>query len=96
MPETTARLLVLDKIDSLSKDLTVKVGESAIYGALTISVQSCLVRPPNQPADATAFLVIDDSHKDEPGVRGWTLANEPWLSMLQNPVYDVWVVGCQQ
>ncbi len=95
MPETTARLLVLNKIDSLSEDLTVKVGESASYGALTITVQSCLVRPPDQPANATAFLVINDTHKDEPGFRGWTMANEPSLSMLQNPVYDVWVVGCQ-
>ncbi len=95
VPETTARLIVLNKIDALSKDLTVKVGQSASYGPLTITVQSCLVRPPDQPANATAFLVINDSHNDEPGFRGWTLANDPWLSMLQNPVYDVWVAGCQ-
>jgi hypothetical protein len=95
VPETEARLVVLNKIDSLHKDLTVKVGESASYGALTITVQSCLVRPPSQPGDATAFLVISDSQKDEPGFRGWSLADEPWLSTLQNPVYDVWVVGCQ-
>jgi hypothetical protein len=95
VPAKTARLVVLDKIDSLSKDLTVEVGQSASYGALTITVQSCMVRPPTQPPNATAFLVISDSHKDEPGFRGWSLANQPWLSMLQNPVYDVWVVGCQ-
>jgi len=87
--------VVLDKIDSLSKDLTVAVGQSATYGALTITVQSCMVRPRDQPANATAFLVINDSHTDEPGFRGWTLKNEPWLSMLQNPVYDVWVMGCE-
>jgi len=95
VPAKAARLVVLDKIDSLSKDLTVSVGQSASYGALTITVQSCMVRPPTQPANATAFLVISDNHKDEPGFRGWTLANDPWLSMLQNPVYDVWVMGCQ-
>lgn len=95
VPAKAARLVVLDKIDSLSKDMTVNVGQSASYGALTITVQSCMVRPPNQPANATAFLVVGDSHKDEPGFRGWTLANKPWLSMLQNPVYDVWVIGCQ-
>jgi hypothetical protein len=93
--EKAARLVVLDKIDSLSKDLTVAVGQSATYGALTITVQSCMVRPRDQPANATAFLVINDSHTDEPGFRGWTLKNEPWLSMLQNPVYDVWVMGCE-
>jgi hypothetical protein len=86
---------VLDKIDSLTRELTVKVGQLATYGALTIGVQACVVRPPDQPADSAAFLVISDSHKDEPGFRGWSLANEPWLSMLQNPIYDVRVIGCE-
>jgi hypothetical protein len=94
VPESAVRLLVLNKVDSVTKDLTVKVGQSATYGALTISVQSCLVRPPDQPADATAYLVISDSNKNQPGFQGWTLANEPWLSMLQNPVYDVRITGC--
>ena len=84
-----AQIQVLDKIDALAKDLSVKVGQSVSYGALTIGVQSCVVRPPDQPADAAAFLVITDSHKGEPGFRGWSLAHEPWLSMLQNPIYNV-------
>lgn len=94
VPGGAARLQVLDKIDSTSKDLTVPVGQSATYGALTIGVQSCVVRPPDQPPDAAAYLVITDSHKDEPGFTGWSLANEPWVSMLQNPIYDVTLMGC--
>jgi hypothetical protein len=94
VPGGAARLQVLDKIDSTSKDLTVPVGQSTTYGALTIGVQSCVVRPPDQPPDAAAYLVITDSHKDEPGFTGWSLANEPWVSMLQNPIYDVTVMGC--
>ncbi len=94
IPQASVHIQVLDKIDALAKDLSVKVGQSVSYGALTIGVQSCVVRPPDQPADAAAFLVITDSHKGEPGFRGWSLAHEPWLSMLQNPIYDVRVVGC--
>ena len=29
------------------------------------------------------------------GFRGWMLANNPSLSMLQHPIYDVRVVGCR-
>ena len=94
VPQASVQIQVLDKIDALAKDLSVKVGQSVSYGALTIGVQSCVVRPPDQPADAAAFLVITDSHKGEPGFRGWSLAHEPWLSMLQNPIYNVRVVGC--
>ncbi|HSU06815.1 MAG TPA: DUF2155 domain-containing protein [Acetobacteraceae bacterium] len=94
VPAAVAQLQVLDKIDSVAKELSVNVGQSVTFGALTIGVQACVVRPPTQPADAAAFLVIADSHKGEPGFRGWSLANEPWLSMLQNPIYDVRVVGC--
>ncbi len=94
VPGGAARIQVLNKIDAIAKELSIPVGQSATYGALTIGVQSCVVRPPSQPSDAAAYLVITDSHKNEPGFTGWSLANEPWLSMLQNPIYDVTVVGC--
>lgn len=94
VPGGAARIQVLDKIDAIAKEFTVPVGQSTTFGALTIAVRSCLVRPPDQPPDAAAYLVITDSHKDEPGFTGWTLANEPWVSMLQNPIYDVTVMGC--
>lgn len=90
----SAELIVLDKVEGMRRPLTLAVGQSAVVGSLSVMVKACLVRPPTQPADAAAFLVITDSHKDESGFKGWTLANEPWLSELQNPEYDVWVQGC--
>lgn len=94
VPQTGAVLRVLNKIDARSRDVTVKVGQTADVGSLSIKVQACDVRPPDQPADAAAFLVISEGHKDEAGFQGWTLADEPWVSMLQNPVYNVRVMGC--
>jgi hypothetical protein len=90
----SADLVVLDKVEGTRQPLTVAVGKSAEVGSLSIAVKACLVRPSTQPADAAAFLLITDSHKDESGFQGWTLAHEPWLSELQNPQYDVWVRGC--
>ena len=94
LPGNTAELQVLNKIDAARQNLTVKVGQTADYGSLSIKVQACVIRPPDQPANAAAFLVISDSLKGEPGFTGWSLANEPWVAMLQNPVYNVRVVGC--
>ncbi|MBV8456787.1 MAG: DUF2155 domain-containing protein [Acetobacteraceae bacterium] len=94
VPQTSAVIRVLNKVDAISRDVTVKVGQTADVGSLSIKVQACVARPPDQPADAAAFLVISDGHKDEAGFQGWSLADEPWVSMLQNPVYNVRVVGC--
>jgi hypothetical protein len=95
LPQASATLQVLDKGNAQNGVLTVKVGQSAQFGSLTIQVQSCQIRPLNQPQDATAYLTITDSHADQPGFHGWILANNPSLSMLQHPIYDVRVVGCR-
>jgi hypothetical protein len=95
LSQTSAMLQVLDKLNAQNAVLTVKVGQSTQFGSLTIQVQSCQVRPLNQPQDATAYLTITDSHADQPGFRGWMLANNPSLSMLQHPIYDVRVTGCR-
>ena len=87
-------LQVLDKVNAASKTLTVKVGQSASYGSLRIQVQACVIRPPDQPQDAAAALTITDTNPDQPGFQGWMLKNEPFLSMLQSPSYDVRVEGC--
>ena len=86
---------MLDKVNAQSARLTVKVGQETQFGSLSIQVQACDVRPPDQPQDAAAYLTITDSRADAPGFRGWMLADNPSLSMLQHPIYDVRVVGCK-
>jgi hypothetical protein len=95
LPQNTAQLQVLDKVNAQNALLTVKVGQEAQFGSLNIQVQACNNHPPDQPQDSAAFLTITDSHADAPGFRGWMLANNPSLSMLQHPIYDVRVVGCR-
>jgi hypothetical protein len=94
VPGGSARLQALDKVSAQATMLTVKVGEPATFGSLTISVKACVIRPPDQPADAAAYLDVTDSHPDSPGFNGWMLANEPSVSMMQNPIYDLRVAGC--
>jgi hypothetical protein len=94
LPRGTAEVQALDKVNARNTTLSVKVGQSATFGSLTIKVQACMVRPPDQPQDAAAFLVITDSHEGQPGFSGWMVAAAPSASMLQNPIYDIRVTGC--
>jgi hypothetical protein len=95
VPQGSAQLQILDKVNAQNALLTVKVGQAAQFGSLSIEVKACDVHPPDQPQDSAAYLTITDSHADAPGFRGWMLANNPSLSMLQHPIYDVRVVGCK-
>jgi hypothetical protein len=94
LPAGIVKLQALDKVNAQTTALTIKVGQSAAFGSLTILVKACVVRPTDQPADAAAFLAVVDSHPDSAGFDGWMLANEPSASMMQNPVYDLRVSGC--
>ena len=95
LPRATAELRVLDKVRAQPSTLNIKTGTSATSGSLTITVRGCFVRPPDQPADATAYLDIQDSHPTGTGFRGWMLANAPALNQMQHPIYDVRVVACR-
>jgi hypothetical protein len=94
LPAQTAKLQALDKVNAQATPLTIKVGQSAALGSLTITVKACVVRPSDQPADAAAFLDVTDSHADSPGFKGWMLQTEPAVSMMQHPIYDLRVMGC--
>jgi hypothetical protein len=91
----TADLKALDKVSTRVTDLSVRVGQSVNFGSLTITVRACMVRPPDQAADATAWLDVTDSHPDMPQFHAWMVLSAPMVSMLQHPVYDVRLAGCR-
>ena len=90
----TATLQALDKVNAHYDTLTVKVGQTGHFGSLDIAVRGCFVRSSDQPADATAFLVIRDQRADGPAFSGWMVRSAPSMSMLAHAIYDVRVTGC--
>ncbi len=94
-PRNTAELLLLDKIRAQPSTLQVKVGQSATFGTLTISVKGCAARPPDLPQDYAAFLEVTDSRPSGAVFRGWMLANTPSVSQLEHPIYDLRLVACR-
>lgn len=90
-------LRALDKVTARTQTFEVPVGQQFNFGAMTIAVRACRARPPLEPADAAAFLQIIEQKPGEPLVArfsGWMFSSSPSLSALEHPVYDVWVVGC--
>ena len=94
LPRTGFDLLVLDKITTRTTALSGRVGDTLHAGAITIAVRACDVHPPDEPQDATAFLVITDDRTQASLFSGWMFQNAPSLSMLEHPVYDVRLTGC--
>ena len=89
-----AEVQALDKITARVTPLTVRVGQSVTFGSLSIYVRACLVRPPEQAADAAMFLDITDQHEGAPQFHGWMVMSAPGIAMLEHPVYDIRPTAC--
>ncbi len=95
---STAELALLDKVTARTRTMEVPVGGHAEFGTLSLSVERCMRRPPDEPADSAAWIVVTDAHAaagSPPAFRGWMFAASPALNPLQHPVYDVRVLGCK-
>ncbi len=95
VPKATADIVLLDKIRAQPSNVAVKVGDSTAFGSITVKVTSCVVRPPDQPADAAAYVDVTDNRQGGGGVfHGWLLVKTPAVSQMEHPVYDLRLMGC--
>ncbi len=97
-PFDTAVLQGLDKVTARVSTIEAPLGDTVKFGALEIIVRACDKRPPEETPESAAFLDVWEVRPGEPAVstyRGWMFASSPALSALEHPVYDVWVLDCQ-
>jgi hypothetical protein len=100
--ETIAVLQGLDKTTARISTIDAPLDRSVRFGRLVIVARACVKRPPEEPPETAAFLEIDEI---KPGgassvsatriFNGWMFKSSPALSALENPVYDVGVLGCK-
>ena len=89
----------LDKITARVSTFEIEVGKVGFFGVLSIKVKSCKKKPPTEPPEKVAFLVINDLKPGEKMIeifKGWMFASSPGLNGLEHPVYDVWVLDCKK
>jgi hypothetical protein len=87
----------LNKITARISTIKVGVGETVNFGSLQIAVKACDKRPPEETPESAAFLqVVEQKPGEAPITRfsGWMFASSPALSAMEHPVYDLWVLDC--
>ena len=106
----TAELQLLDKITARISTKSVPVGGGTEFGTLELRVHYCAYRPPEEPPENVAFIMIFDNgyaekkpkeaHKAQKGQKalfsGWMFASSPAISGLEHPVYDVTLLSCHK
>jgi hypothetical protein len=94
LPRQGASIQALDKVNARHASLTLRLGVPVTFQTLTIMLKACVVRPPDQPTDAAAFLSVTDSNPEAPPFNGWVIRSVPAASMLAHPIYDLRINGC--
>ena len=78
-------------------DIVAPIGKPVHYATLTITARFCYSTPASETPETTAFVQIDDHRPDQPARRvfsGWMYGSSPGLNGVEHPLYDVWVISC--
>ena len=100
-PAAAADVAVLQGLDKITARVTTikaPLNEPVRFGTLQIIARSCNKRPPEEPPESAAYVVVNEMRPGEQPAKifgGWMFASSPALSALEHPVYDVWVIDCQ-
>ena len=93
----------LDKVTARISPVRAPLDTPTTFGTLEIVARACRETPPTEPPESAAFLEISElpPASDPEGPRtplfsGWMFASSPAVSALEHPVYDIWVVDCEE
>jgi|TARA_B100002003_G_C14016485_1_gene490336 hypothetical protein len=89
----------LDKITAKTSTIKLAIGEKKFFGPLEIKALKCQLSENNDSTDTVAYLQVKDlSSKDNNQVflfNGWTFASSPTLQSIDHPIYDLWIISCE-
>ena len=87
----------LDKITGRPTSITAQIGKPVQFATLTITARFCYSTPQSETPETAAFVQIEDHRPDQAARRifsGWMYASSPGLNGVEHPLYDVWVISC--
>ena len=97
--EVMVVLKALDKITAKTSIIKMGIEKEEVFGELEIKVLKCVLSSKEDPPDTIAYLQIKDlaeKNKDQVFIfNGWSFASTPTLKSVDHPIYDVWLVGCE-
>lgn len=93
-PAATAELRAIDKVMARTTTLTAKPGETLRFGPLSVTVRACVIRPPDRAPDSAAYLEVAEG-TSPPLFRGWMVASQPQLALVEHATHDVRLFACR-
>jgi hypothetical protein len=98
MAQRVAVVGLLNKRNSVSRDLTLKPGQAVRVGDTIVRLRACERTAPWEQQTLTgAFVQLDVNGADKVWRRvfsGWLYKERPQLNVVLHPVYDVWIKSC--
>jgi hypothetical protein len=92
-------LTALDKITAKTSSIKIAIGKKKNFGKLEIKPLKCVLSEESDATDTVAYIQVKDlSAKDNNQVfifNGWTFASSPTLRSIDHPIYDLWLVDCE-
>ena len=96
--EIRVNIVALDKITAKTSGINILLGETKRFGLLEIKALQCgNIESTTEPGHAAYIQVKDLSEKKNDQVfvfNGWTFSSSTTLRPLDHPVYDFWLVSC--
>ena len=97
--KVVVNILGLDKITAKTTPMKIKLGETKKFGLLQIKAIQCgKVDSLNEPGEAAYIQVKDISDSSDEKIfvfNGWTFSSSTSLRPIDHPVYDIWLVSCE-
>ena len=98
MAQRVAVLGLLNKRNGLSRDLTLRPGQSVRLGDVIVRLRACETTAPWEVQQLTgAFVQLDARNTQGQYQRvfsGWLYRETPSLNVVEHPIYDVWPKSC--
>lgn len=98
MAQRVAVIGLLNKRNGISRELTMKPGQSMRVGDVIVRLRACETTAPWEAQKLTgAFVQLDVRNPRGQYQRvfsGWLYKETPSLNVIEHPVYDVWPKSC--
>ncbi len=91
-----ASFKLLNKTTNKVSTKDILVSSKISWETLNIEVLYCGSTPPTEiPEDYVLIDVYDTINNENINIyKGWMISSSPDVTPLENPIYDLWLVGC--
>ena len=92
-------IVALDKITAKTSNINLLLGEKKKFGFLEIKAIKCgNIKSQTEQGQAVYIQVKDLSENTNDKIfvfNGWTFSSSTTLNPLDHPIYDFWLIGCE-